>query len=121
MSILDGQRILILDEQASIAQLLAEMVQGFGCEVVGPASRVREALNLLAEQRVDAAIIDVKIKGRPSYAVAKDLLRRGTPWAFASGNNTDKYMSRFPGVPVISKPYSSEHIYRVLLDLLSLD
>jgi CheY-like chemotaxis protein len=36
MSILDGQRILILDEQASIAQLLAEMVQGFGCEVVGP-------------------------------------------------------------------------------------
>lgn len=118
---LAGRRILILDEQASIAQLLAEMLQAFDCEVVGPANRVPEALTLLAEHPVDAAIIDVKIKGKPSYAVATELGRRGIPWAFASGNNTDEYVSRFPGVPVISKPYSSEHIFRVLCDLLGLD
>lgn len=115
------RRILILDEQASIAELLAKMVQEFGCNVVGPASRVPEALALLAEHSVDAAIIDVKIKGKPSYALAKELNRRGIPWAFASSNNTDEYVSQFPGVPVITKPYSSEHISHVLRDLLGLD
>lgn len=115
------RRILILDEQASIAELLAKMLHELGCDVVGPASREPEALALLAEHPIDAAIIDVKIKGQPSYAIATELNRRGTPWAFASGNNTDEYVSRFPGVPVITKPYSSEHISHVLRDLLSLD
>jgi CheY-like chemotaxis protein len=118
---LAGRRILILDEQESIAQLLADMLEGFGCQVVGPANRVPDALALLGEHPVDAAIIDVKIKGKPSYAVAKELGRRGTPWAFASANNTDEYVSRFPEAPVISKPYSSEHIFEVLCGLLVLD
>jgi CheY-like chemotaxis protein len=113
--------ILILDEKASIAELLAKKVHKLSSDVVSPASRVPEALALLTEHSVDAAIIDVKIKGKPSYALAKELNRRGVPWAFASGNNTDEYVSQFPDVPVITKPYSSEHISHVLRDLLGLD
>ena len=116
---MNGKRILILEEQASITQLLVDMLGALNCRVVGPADRVPQALALLVEHDVDAAILDVKIKGEPSYAVAEELLRRGIPWAFASSNETDEIERRYPGVPVIAKPYSSAHIQRVLEQLLA--
>jgi hypothetical protein len=61
----------------------------------------------------------VKIEGEPSYPVAEDLIRRGIPWAFASSNPTDELARRYPSVPVITKPYSSEHLSKVLAQLLA--
>jgi CheY-like chemotaxis protein len=119
MTELNGQRILILEEQASIAQRLVEMIEGLNCKAVGPVDRLPQALALLVECEVDAAILDVKIEGEPSYPVAEDLIRRGIPWAFASSNPTDELARRYPSVPVITKPYSSEHLSKVLAQLLA--
>lgn len=56
MNIMNGQRILVLEEQASIAELLADMLETANCRVVGLADRLPQALALLAENEVDAAI-----------------------------------------------------------------
>ena len=119
MNELNGRRILVLEEQASIAQFLADTLQALNCHVIGPADRVPQALALLAENDVEAAILDVKIEGEPSFAIAEDLIRRGIPWAFASSNNVDEVMRRYPGVPVFTKPYSAALIQRVLEQLLT--
>ena len=118
MNLLNGQRVLVLEEQPAIALLLTEMLEALNCRVIGPAKRLHRALELLAADEVDAAIVDVKIKGEPSCAVAEELIRRGIPWAFASSNNADPVARRYPAVPLIIKPYSSAHIERVLEQLL---
>jgi len=118
MDALKGRRILVLDEDPAIAMLLAEMVRSFGAEVVGPAKDIPEALALIAEERIDAAILDVKIGGKATYAIAKELTRRGTPFAFASGNKTPRSVKRFAPAAVVTKPYSAPHILRVLSELI---
>lgn len=118
MSTLKPPRILILEEQKAVALLLKRMVHDCGYEVVGPAPSISQALALIEKDEVDVAILDVKIKGQPTFAVAEELFRRGLPWAFASGNNADEFIARYPGVPSIVKPYTSEHICSVLGDLL---
>jgi CheY-like chemotaxis protein len=118
MDVLKGRRILILEEQMQIALLLAGMVQDFGCEVVGPAKDVSDALTLIAENALDAAILDVKIGGNNTLAVADELIRKGTPFAFASGNKTPASIKRYAPARLITKPYSAENIHRVLCELI---
>lgn len=118
MDVLKGRRILILEEQMQIALLLAGMVQEFGCEVIGPAKDVPDALALIAANQLDAAILDVKIAGQNTLVVADELIRRGTPFAFVSGNKTSASIKRYAPAPLITKPYSAEHIRRVLSELI---
>jgi two-component SAPR family response regulator len=115
---LNGQRILVLEEQASIARVLVDMLGRMNCHVIGPAARLPEALALLVESDVDAAILDVKIEGQSSAPVAEELIRRGIPWAFTSSNETDDIARRYPGVPIIAKPFTSEHVEAVLRELM---
>lgn len=115
---LSGRRILILEEQMQIALLLAGMVEDLGCEVVGPAKDVPDALALIAKNAPEAAILDVKIAGKNTLAVADELIRRGTPFAFASGNKTPASIKRYAPARLITKPYSAENIHRVLCELI---
>lgn len=116
---LEGRNILVLEEQPAIARLLSAMLEEGNCRVIGPADRIPEALALLVENDIDAAILDVKIEGRSSAPVAEELLRRGIPWAFASSNDTDEIAHRYPDAPIIAKPFSSDHIERVIAALLA--
>lgn len=118
MGTLVGSRILILEEQDEIGRLLANMIHDFGCEVLGPVAELAGALAVLETSKPDAAILDVSIAGKSTLAVADELTRIGTPFAFASGNKTPAAIKRYAPVRLITKPYSSENIYRVLLDLI---
>src|SRR5579872_6430977 len=118
MDMLRGRRILILEEQGPIALLLAEMVQNFGCEVVGPAKDVADALGLIGENALDAAILDVKIAGKNTFVVAEELIRRGTPFAFASGNKSPTLIKRYAPARLITKPYSADNIHNLLCELI---
>lgn len=116
---LNGQRILVLEEQPLIAQLIVEMLVEMNCRVIGPASRLPEAVSLLVENDVDAAILDVKIEGQSTAPVAEELVRRAIPWAFASSNEAEEIGRRYPDIPIIMKPFNSGHLQAVLKSLLS--
>ena len=115
---LKGCRILILEENAEVAELLAGMVSSFGCEVLGPVEQIDDAMELIAGETVDAAILDVSIKGEISFAVADELRRRGTPYAFASGNKTLASIERHAPVSIVTKPYAQTYIFQLLCELI---
>lgn len=119
MKTLNRERILVLEEQPAIGQLVVDMLDAMNGQVIGPAERLPEALALLNENEIDAAILDVKIEGQPSSPVADELIRRGIPFAFASSNSAEELARVYPGVPIITKPFSSEHLEHVLEDLLA--
>jgi|SRR5208282_2423938 len=50
-----------------------------GCHVVGPVSRLDAALRLARDEPLDAAILDVHIRGGQVYPVAEELLARNIP------------------------------------------
>ncbi len=118
MTNLTGRRILVLEENEAVAVVLAAMLKDMGCEMVGPASRIHDAIALAISEPIDAAILDVAIKGEVSFAVADELISRGIPYAFASGNKTPARIRRYAPVSIMTKPYSAEHIREVLSGLI---
>lgn len=118
---LQGRRILILEENAEVADLLAAMVTGFGCKVLGPVERFDDAMELISGVNVDAAILDVSIKGKISFVLADELRRKGTPFAFASGNKTPESIELYAPAAVITKPYARAYIFQVLCELINVN
>src|SRR3712207_6367004 len=79
-------RVLVVEDEFYIADEMALALQKLGAEVVGPVPTKDKALALLAsEERIDAAILDINLKGQAVYPVADALAERGVPFVFATG------------------------------------
>ena len=69
--------ILLVEDEALIAFAVEDILTDLGCEVVGPAFRLDDAVGLASAAPIDAAILDVNLNDQRSYAVADELKRRG--------------------------------------------
>jgi len=118
MSALDGIRVLVLEDEAILAFALEDMLVDLGCEVVGPALRLAEALRLAQNERLDAAVLDVNISGDRSYGVAEVLEVRGIPFIFATGYGSEGVEPKRSGAPVLAKPYRQHQLETELTCLL---
>ncbi len=117
---ISGKRILIVEDEALIALSLEEMAKDAGCEVVGPASNVDEALSIIENQPIELALLDFNLGGETSLPVAHALRSRGVPFTFLTGYNfLPEEANSICFVPFLNKPVRNFEINKVLGDLLS--
>jgi response regulator RpfG family c-di-GMP phosphodiesterase len=57
---IEGSRILLVDDSPEVIQLLSDFLMPYGCEVFS-ASTGKEATRLLAEEAVEIVVLDVKL------------------------------------------------------------
>ena len=114
---LKGLRILVVEDEAAISLLLEDMLLDFGCEVIGPAARLTAALDVVARETVDIAILDVNVAGEPIYPVAEALVERKIPFVFSTGYGSAGIKESFRGRPVVQKPFSQQDLKRTLLEV----
>ena len=115
---LNGIRVLVVEHESLVAHQIEDMLTGLGCEVVGPASRVGQALQLLHGQQVDAAVLDVNIAGELVYPVADELTSLGLPYIFATGYGASGLTEAYRGRPVLEKPFPKKALLRAMLESL---
>ena len=85
-NVLDGRKILVVEDDYLVAIALAEMLKAAGANVIGPLSEMQEALSFVEKGNdVDAAILDVDLHGQKSYPVAQALAARRIRFVFATG------------------------------------
>ncbi|HEY0034302.1 MAG TPA: response regulator [Devosia sp.] len=111
--------MLLVEDEAIIAFALEDMLGELGCEIVGPALRLDDAVQLAADATIDAAILDVNLNGLRSYPVAEILERRGVRFIFATGY--DREGLEWTGSPaeLIAKPYRREQVEAALNRMLA--
>ena len=116
MAQLAGKRILVVEDEALVAMLLEDILADFGCEVVGPAMRLDEGLELARMNGLDAAILDINLGGERSYPIADILDAKRVPLIFVTGYGH----SGRPGKEdrVLQKPYRSPQLAAALADML---
>ena len=78
--------------------------------VVGPLGRLDTALQLASVERLDAAVLDVNIRGGHVYPVAELLRTRGIPFVLASGYGTWALPSTFQDQARLTKPFTSKDL-----------
>ena len=109
-----GLRVLVVEDEALVALQLEDMLTESGCEVVGPASRVHQALELLEGQQVDAAVLDLNIAGELVYPVADALAKHGLPYIFATAYGASSLEAPYQSRLVLQKPFSRRQLLQAM-------
>ncbi|MFN3523430.1 MAG: response regulator [Phenylobacterium sp.] len=117
---LDGLRVLVVEDEMMVSMLIEDMLGDLGCQVVGPASRIEDALELMNSAAIDCAVLDVNLGGQPIFPLADILRERGRPFAFATGYGDAGLREADRGTPVLQKPFREVDLARVLGELRKL-
>jgi DNA-binding NarL/FixJ family response regulator len=99
-------RVLIVEDEAAISILIEDMLLDFGTEIVGPAARIEDALQLAREADLDLGILDINLAGEETYPVAGVLRERGIPFVFATGYSTKALPEKFRESLTLQKPFT---------------
>ncbi len=113
-----GKSALIVEDQLLIALDLEMILEQAGLEVIGVARSTAEALRVLAGRLPDVAVLDVDLGGETSEALARELVARGVPFAFATGYTATPEQPAGATAEVVRKPYDAAEIRSVLARLL---
>ena len=99
MTSLEGKKVLIVEDEFLIAQMLCDALTSEHAVVVGPVTTNEGGLQLLCDEPVDVAVIDLNLHGVRSDSLALELGRRHIPFVVATGLC---YQSTAEGSPISS-------------------
>jgi CheY-like chemotaxis protein len=112
-------RVLVVEDTFLIAESLAAMLEDLGYGLAGPVPTNAQALDLLETQHVDAALLDVSLRGELVIPVADRLAALGSPFAFLTAHaDLTVLPAQYRSVPTIRKPCTPEVLAAWLAETL---
>ncbi|KTS20473.1 histidine kinase [Methylobacterium indicum] len=112
---LDGRRVLIVEDEALVALELTEIVTGANAHAVGPARTNREALALIDLEAIDLAILDLNLADGEATPTAEGLIAKGIPVLICTGGVLPRAMRLlWPDLPMLRKPLNPERLVEAL-------
>ena len=107
-------RVLVVEDDAIIGALLAEMLEGMGHDVCAVEATEADAVTAAARWRPDLMIVDVRLAEGSGISAVDEIHRaRPVPHVFVSAD-ISRLQSLRPGAAIIQKPYSEADLARVM-------
>ena len=107
-------RILIVEDEAIIGMLLAEVLVGMGHGVCGIAMTETEAVAMAAQSSPDLLIVDAGLRdGNGVSAVAEILRAKFVPHIFITGDLAGVRAQK-PDATVLEKPFLESDLFRAI-------
>lgn len=116
---LKGRHILLVEDEGLIALDLQQVLEGWGCSVMGPVANANAALSLIAEYWPDAAILDININSGTSEPVGEALRLGGCPFVLLTAYQTVDVSGAFKGAPLLRKPLNEQSLQKALGSLFA--
>lgn len=106
-----SRRILIVEDEPLIAMMLEDFLDLQGHTVAGTADCVEDALPLVEAGGIEAAVLDVNLRGgEKSWPIAEALADRDIPFLLATGGHADTVDDRFRDRPTLTKPFTMDSV-----------
>jgi two-component system CheB/CheR fusion protein len=107
----EGQpRILLVEDNATLAQTVRDFLEGLDLDVLGPAATVQQALSLLDAATPAVALLDVDLGGEKVFSVADRLRTEKVPFAFLTGYNAHDLPNAFTNATRFAKPVDLDRV-----------
>src|SRR6266700_555410 len=110
-----GNRVLLVEDEILVAMMMKDILTELGFSVIGPFSRLAEAMVAAVHDNIDAGIIDVNLGGEFVYPVADVLAARNIPFVFITGYGVESIDSRFDYVPIVKKPVQRQVLQKIFV------
>jgi DNA-binding NtrC family response regulator len=110
--------ILVVDDVADVAEVLALALQNAGHEVVS-ALGAAEARFLLSQQRFDMAIVDLLMPKEAGNGLAKEVKRAGMPVIVTSGHPMAAERLEAMDLPFLRKPFRTAELIALVKEVLA--
>ena len=110
-----GNRVLLVEDEILVAMMMKDILTELGFSVVGPFSRLGEAMVAAVHEDINAGIIDVNLGGEFVYPVADVLAARNIPFVFITGYGVESIDSRFGYVPIVKKPVQRQVLQKIFV------
>lgn len=118
MSAFPGLRVLVVEDEATVAMLIEDMLEELGCEIAASVASLSKAIDIAPVVDVDLAMLDVNVAGEMVFPVALLLQERQIPVLFSTGYGMAGLPAEFSACPVLAKPFSqSELLAKLALTL----
>jgi signal transduction histidine kinase/DNA-binding response OmpR family regulator len=107
---LAGKRLLVVEDEVLVALDIVTALEGAGAEVAGSAGTAKDALNIINNTSLDAALLDANLRGDPVDEIANALAARNVPFLFVTGYGPEGLPKGFGGNGILSKPFGQEQL-----------
>lgn len=116
-----GRRVLVAEDEYLIAREIAAALRRAGAAVVGPVPTLDAAMDAVSGsgEALDAALLDINLRGDLVYPVADALVQRGVPVVFATGYDAGTIPDRYAGIRRCDKPAEAGTVIRALRSALA--
>jgi CheY-like chemotaxis protein len=109
-------RILVAEDEGLIALDIEDILQRFGCTVVGPFSDVEDVITAARTTHLDGALLDVNLRGQQVFGILPELLALGLPIVLTSGYDDDTlFPVPFQALPRLTKPFNERALHQICM------
>ncbi|MEI2300611.1 response regulator [Ensifer sp. MJa1] len=107
--------VLVLEDNFIIAMDAEEILSTLGVSEVTIATSADQAMEILARQAFDFAILDVSLDDHTSFDVADAMIARGMPFGFTSGyGDAELFPRHLRDIPRIDKPFNERTLGQLI-------
>jgi two-component SAPR family response regulator len=115
---LKGTRVLIVEDNYVVANALRYLIDGYDGSVTAIVPSVERALEALAADPVDIAVLDINLHGASVVPLAEHLRAQGVPFVFLTGYGDAALLpEHLRAQPRLDKPVQAERLVAVILEL----
>jgi CheY-like chemotaxis protein len=119
MTDLAGLRVLVVEDEGSVALLIEGMLEDLGCEIAASVATLAKALHAVQTETLDFAVLDVNLAGDQVFPVAEILKGRRLPFVFSTGYGRVGVPETFKDCAVLNKPYTIEDLRATLFSIFN--
>ena len=114
-------KALLVEDEFLVAIATQELLRSLGFEVIGPARGVDEARWLIdAHPDLLITVLDIHLAGEKVWPVARELLDRGVPVLFVTGDTAiqNELPSDLRNTKVLIKPFDESRLKETIKGIL---
>jgi hypothetical protein len=108
---LAGKNILIVEDNFLVAQHLRGLMERAGVIVYGPSPAAGSACEIVRNQALDGALLNVELRHGTSAPVAVALGERRIPYLIVSGMEQSSLPAEMRHAPLVGKPIVEHELY----------
>jgi ActR/RegA family two-component response regulator len=102
-----------------LAEDCAQEIVRHGMKAIGPIGSVESALQTLAQDGPDGAIIDLNLQGELAFKVVQAVRDRGVPFVVYTGYSRLAFPAQLAGIVTVEKPTSVAGVVLKLLQCMA--